>query len=495
MELEEIVEQAKRGDASAFDRLVAAHRDMVLGYARSLVRNEQTAEDAVQESLVIAHRGLGGLADSAAFGAWLRGIVRRRCVRARGQGTVSLEGLEVTDGEDATHGIFERISREQIARALGGLPPVQHEVVSLYYRDELSQAEIGKRLGLSKATVNMRLHAARARLKRRLVMNDDDMRTPKVGRIEQVDGRLVTLRFPRDQVPFHFERLDAGGDALRSVRCLPDGLVQAAAVKSNVIWTVGQEVQSMGEPYLEPLDDSVAASIAMGTRKAGPELMTGIKTIDVFAPLTQGGSVGVFAEWGLGSLVLLPELAKRLDTGANRQTVYAFMRPIQDEKQWREVNAELAAGSQKIEILYLPIADPIAASFVQSLQGLGSKLVLSRSLAEQGIWPCIDPIRSTSTRQSAIADEVRKLISGYFSLQFGFAERSLDHADWLTVRRGRLATRFLSQPFHVAEPYTRHPGVDADASVAVKTFAGILSGEFDDRNKDAFTMTGATPKA
>jgi F0F1-type ATP synthase beta subunit len=320
------------------------------------------------------------------------------------------------------------------------------------------------------------------------------MKTTTVGRIEHADGPLVTLRFPSGGAPFHFERLDAAGDLLCAARCLPDGLVQAVATKPNAIWTVGQEVRGSGEPFLEAFDDAVVYSIPRGEQR-GAELMTGIKTIDTFARLVQGGNVGLFAEWGLGALVLLPELVERLDSGANRQSIYAFVRPIQDENQWREVNAEIASGSHKVEILYLPVSDPISASFIGEVKGLDSKLVLSRSLAEQGIWPCIDPVRSSSASQSAVADDVRNLVRKYFSLQFGSPERSLEKDDWLTVRRGRLATRFLSQPFHVAEPYTGHPGVDADAAVAEKTFAGIVSGQFDDRNKEAFTMTGATPKA
>ena len=80
MELRDIVEQARTGDASAFDRLVDAYRDMALGYARTLVRNEQAAEDAVQEALVIAHLKLDGLLDSEAFVGCIRSFVRRRCL-------------------------------------------------------------------------------------------------------------------------------------------------------------------------------------------------------------------------------------------------------------------------------------------------------------------------------------------------------------------------------------------------------------------------------
>lgn len=321
------------------------------------------------------------------------------------------------------------------------------------------------------------------------------------GTVEGSFGPLINLRFSPQAIPPLFARLDSGPDSLCVVRVQTDGFVQAIPTRTGSIWVPGQGVNDSGRPFLGAITDRVASEVIQSPHYGTTPLFTGIKTIDVFAPLVQGGQAGVFAEWGVGLLVLLPEMVMRLDKSDNRQAIYAFVPPIQDDNQWQEVNAELTVGSKSLEIYYVPVEDPLTVNFASQLSNLDAKLVLSRALAEQGVYPSIDPVRSSSQFQDAgrsrVASGVCKLIERYFELQFSSgpeSKRRLQPEEWLQVRRARLAIKFLSQPFYVAEPYTGIPGLDADVGRAAQTFAGILSGEYDALKWDSFSMTGDSPK-
>lgn len=500
MELREMVEQAKSGDSLAFDRLVAHYRDMALGYARSLVGAE-AAEDAVQEALVVAHQRLDRLEDSGAFVGWLRGIVRHRALHGikRRSGVTIAELDNIPDLEDLEQSLVDGLDSSDIARAVADLPEDQRAMLGLHYQRGLSHAEIGAKLGISNGTVNMRLHAIRTRLRRRLKMNDETTQSLGTGIVQSAEGALVTLQFTPGTRPKLFSRLTSDRDSLCVVRCLPDGLAQAVVTRDWSIWTAGQEVRDTGEAFLDALPDSVAIGIASRPTYKTTPLLTHIKSIDLFAAMAQGGVTGLFAEWGVGLLVLLPEILHRIDDPGNRQTLYVFVPPILSEAQWREVNAEAGCGSRQIEVIYLPVADPIAPAILNSVTGLDTRLVLSRSLTEQGIYPSIDPIRSRSNVgvRSETAQQVCDLIRRYYTLQFSTdpeAARSLTSQEWAEIRRARLAMRFLSQPFYVAEPYTGISGVDADPVVAEQTFAAILDGRYDGHPVSEFTMAGDSPR-
>ncbi len=204
-------------------------------------------------------------------------------------------------------------------------------------------------------------------------------------------------------------------------------------------------------------------------------------------------------------LVLLPELLRHLDREENRQTFFVFMPSIRDADHWREVTAEITAGSRNIAIIYLPVADPISQEFVDSIQNLDTILVLARRLAELAIWPCLDPLLCRSPRldgvamdseRAIVAVEMRRLLTRYFTLQFSSdaeVRHALSQQEQLAVQRARKALRFLSQPFYVAEPYTNRPGVSVTSEEALRGFADILAGRYDTLPRDAFYMIGAAP--
>src|SRR5262249_46896960 len=128
----------------------------------------------VQEAFLAAYFGLGQLAEPAAFPGWLRCIVRHQCPRILRKHPFELVPLEHAAEIAADTGEAERHLEQQEARAAvlaadHWLARAQREVVTLYYLQEYSQRDVAGFLGLPVSTVNNRLHAARQRLKRRML--------------------------------------------------------------------------------------------------------------------------------------------------------------------------------------------------------------------------------------------------------------------------------------------------------------------------------------
>jgi F-type H+-transporting ATPase subunit beta len=155
-----------------------------------------------------------------------------------------------------------------------------------------------------------------------------------------------------------------------------------------------------------------------------------------------------------------------------------------------------------IQAIYVPaddLTDPAPAS---AFAHLNATTTLSRSIAEKGIYPAVDPLDSTSTilkpeilgdEHFNVANEVKQVLQRYRDLQdiiaiLGIEE--LSDEDRLTVSRARRLERFLSQPFHVAEAFTGTPGVYVPVSESIRGFKEILEGKHDDLPERAFFMKG-----
>jgi DNA-directed RNA polymerase specialized sigma24 family protein len=123
MEIPELIERAKVGDSYALQRLVASHRDMALGYARKFV-DRDSAEDAVQESMMIVHLKLNQLIDSKMFDSWLRGIIRNRCLSARAKyprGGLGTSADHLSDGVELHERDFGRVEYTPLVEAVAQL--------------------------------------------------------------------------------------------------------------------------------------------------------------------------------------------------------------------------------------------------------------------------------------------------------------------------------------------------------------------------------------
>jgi len=160
-----------------------------------------------------------------------------------------------------------------------------------------------------------------------------------------------------------------------------------------------------------------------------------------------------------------------------------------------------------VECVYVPaddLTDPAPATTFAHLDGT---VVLSRQIAELGIYPAVDPLDSTSRildpnvlgeEHYSVARNLQQTLQKYKDLQDIIAILGMDELsdeDKLTVQRARKCQRFLSQPFHVAETFTGMPGKYCKVEDTVRGFKEILEGKYDDIPEAAFYMVGTVEEA
>ncbi|NPA24852.1 MAG: F0F1 ATP synthase subunit beta [Deltaproteobacteria bacterium] len=155
-----------------------------------------------------------------------------------------------------------------------------------------------------------------------------------------------------------------------------------------------------------------------------------------------------------------------------------------------------------VQAIYVPADDLTDPAPATSFAHLDATTVLSRQIAELGIYPAVDPLDSTSRildprvlgeKHYKVAREIQLVLQRYKDLQdiiaiLGMDELSED--DKLLVSRARKIQRFLSQPFHVAEEFTGTPGVYVKLEDTIRGFEELLSGKYDDLPEQAFYMVG-----
>lgn len=447
------------------------------------------------------------------------------------------------------------------------------------------------------------------------------------GTILTVRGVVVDIQFPEKQTPKVYDALEytdkdhgrmvfeveaiIGGGVVRTV-CMSHtyGLKRGVKVRNT-----GAPIQMpVGEPTLGRILNVLGETIDEGEELKNPETLpihrnapsftdqagkaeifeTGIKVIDLIAPLAKGGKAAIFGGAGVGKTVTIQELihnvAKEHEgvsvfTGVGERTregndlwnemketkvldstvlVYGQMNEppgnrlrvalsgvtaaeyFRDEKNMdvllfidnifrfaqagSEVSAllgripsavgyqptlasEMAALQERItstrkgsitslQAVYVPADDYTDPAPVATFAHLDASIALERSLAEQALFPAIDPLTSTSRALSAdivgeehytVAQGVLKTLQRYKDLQdiiaiLGMEELSED--DKLVVSRARKIQRFLTQPMNVAEPFTGRPGKYVKIVDTVKGFKEILEGKHDDKPETAFYMKG-----
>jgi F-type H+-transporting ATPase subunit beta len=462
-----------------------------------------------------------------------------------------------------------------------------------------------------------------------------------VGRIEEIQGVVIEAVFP-DQLPeiYHAllvprpdiaraeEDVDIAASQEKYLVCevqqhLGDDRVRAVAMDSTDGLARGTEVIDSGGPITVPVGrvtlgrifNLLGDPIDLGDElpddverwpihRAAPEIddltpsqemfETGIKVVDLLAPYTKGGKVGLFGGAGVGKTVIIQELIRNLaeeheglsafcgvgersregndlwlemkESGVLEKTMLVFgqmneppgarMRValsgltmaeyLRDNEgqdvllfidnifRFVQAGSEVSAllgrmpsqvGYQptletemgelqeritstkkgsvtSIQAIYVPaddLTDPAPASVFAHLN---ATTTLSRSIAEQGIYPAVDPLDSTSDilkedilgeEHVRVANEVKSVLQRYRELQDIIAILGIDELsdeDRLTVNRARKIQRFLSQPFHVAEQFTGTPGVYVKIEDTIKGFDEILHGKHDDLPERAFFMKG-----
>ncbi len=400
-----------------------------------------------------------------------------------------------------------------------------------------------------------------------------------------------------------------------------DGLVRGQIVEDTgkpITVPVGPEVLGRIMNVVgEPVDDRglIKTKHSAPIHKEAPKfvdqsteseiLVTGIKVVDLLAPYSKGGKVGLFGGAGVGKTVLIMELINNIAKGHGGFSVFAgvgertregndlynemiesgvikldssdskaalvygqmneppgararvaltgltmaeYFRDQEGQdvllfvdnifrftQAGSEVSALLgripsAVGYQptlstdmgglqeritstnkgsitSVQAIYVPaddLTDPAPAS---SFAHLDATTVLSRQIAELGIYPAVDPLDSTSRvldprvigdEHYSITRKVQEVLQQYKSLQDIIAILGMDELseeDKLVVDRARKIQRFLSQPFHVAEVFTGTPGVFVSLEDTIKGFKGLVEGDYDEIPESAFYMVGTIEEA
>ncbi|WP_375331841.1 F0F1 ATP synthase subunit beta [Candidatus Tisiphia endosymbiont of Temnostethus pusillus] len=464
--------------------------------------------------------------------------------------------------------------------------------------------------------------------------------TKTIGKIVQIISAVVDVQFSSDgKLPKILNALECnnngekvilevsqhiGDDIARCISMRPtEGLVRGQEVidtgetiKIPVgIGTLGRIINVVGVPIDErgKIDSTDFASIY----KPAPSfvdqsterniLVTGIKVIDLLAPYSKGGKIGLFGGAGVGKTVLIMELINNIAKAHGGYTVFAGVGErtregndlyhemidsgvidLKNSKKSKvalvygqmneppgararvalsgltiaesfrdldggqdvlffvdnifrftqagsEVSALLgripsAVGYQptlatdmgelqeritstklgsitSVQAIYVPADDLTDPAPAASFTHLDATTVLSRQIAELGIYPAVDPLDSSSQllnpaivgeKHYSVAREVQKVLQTYKSLQDIIAILGMDElseADKLTVTRARKIQRFLSQPFHVAEVFTGIAGKFVSLADTIEGFHGLVSGKYDYLPEAAFYMVGSIDEA
>lgn len=448
------------------------------------------------------------------------------------------------------------------------------------------------------------------------------------GKVVQIIGGVVDVEFSPDSVPKIYDALaiESASLTLEVQQQLGDGIVRTIAMGSTDGLQRGVSVMDTGAPINIPvglktlgrimnvLGDPIDEKGDIGEEERWPihrdapkfvelapttELLeTGIKVIDLIAPFTKGGKVGLFGGAGVGKTVNMMELIRniavqhsgysvfagvgertregndfyhemiqsdvldkvalvygqmneppgnRLRVGLTGLTVAEYFRDegrdvlLFIDNIYRftlagvEVSALLgrmpsAVGYQptlaeemgklqeritstrtgsitSIQAVYVPADDLTDPSPATTFAHLDATVVLSRQIAELGIYPAVDPLDSTSRQLTPlmvgqehydVARSVQNTLQRYKELRdiiaiLGMDELSED--DKLIVVRARKIQRFLSQPFFVAEVFTGTEGKYVPLKETIKGFKGIVEGEYDELPEQAFYMLGTIDEA
>jgi len=458
----------------------------------------------------------------------------------------------------------------------------------------------------------------------------------KFGKIVQIIGAVVDVKFD-NQLPEILTALECDNNGLRvvlevaqhlgenTVRTIAmdttEGLKRGDKVTNTGTAitvpvgpeTLGRIINVIGEPIDQrgplitkekwPIHRAAPAYVEQSTETE--VLVTGIKVVDLLAPYSRGGKIGLFGGAGVGKTVLIMELINNVakahggysvfagvgertregndlyhemiesgvikvdGPGSKAALVYGQMNEppgararvalsgltlaeyFRDKEgqdvlffvdnifRFTQAGSEVSAllgripsavGYQptlatdmgnlqeritttskgsitSVQAIYVPADDLTDPAPATSFAHLDATTVLSRQIAELGIYPAVDPLDSTSRildprivgeEHYRVAREVQKILQNYKSLQDIIAILGMDELseeDKLVVSRARKIQRFLSQPFFVAEVFTGSPGKLVDLPSTIKGFDAICKGQYDHLPESAFYMVGTIEEA
>jgi RNA polymerase sigma factor (sigma-70 family) len=489
---------ARAGDRAAFRCLVERFQAMAVGYAVGWVGD--AAEDVAQEAFVEAFVHLHELRDAAAFPPWLRQIVRKHCDRRTRRRPVVREAVAHATSPDEGS-----LDRRWLLRAIAALPEQERVVVALHYLGDEPQAEVAEFLELPLSTVKKRLHSARARLRERTldmrVLQPTSSFSDRIAlflslRAGDVEGvRAVLDRAPelleaeeqwpaaealRGGLPIAHRVAPLVLAAGRGDRALVELLLQRGADVNHqcgcgngetALWAASRSrradvvallLAAGANPGLKnAVGYTASEAAAFGShdrlRIDGARFETGIKAIDLLAPLERGMLVRIHGQAGTGLMVLLAELTARFERAVwnvlevhawEHRDLQAFLADSGVQPQFggdfagrplfvlleRERQAELEAQLPRLRRAQIAfVVDPWReATLERSPPPLAppydALIVTDPELAEAGVYPAIHPglTRSTATlspEHALIAEAVRRsdadAVRRFFAQWFG----------------------------------------------------------------------------
>jgi len=302
------------------------------------------------------------------------------------------------------------------------------------------------------------------------------------------------------------ERTREGNDLLRE-------MIESGVMRYGDKFKEGMEEGkwNLGDVDLNHLKDSQAALVfGQMNEPPGARLrvaLTGLTVAEQFRDQGAGGKDvllfidNIFRFTQAGSEV--SALLGRMPSAVGYQPTLASEMGMLQERITSTKNGSITS----VQAIYVPADDLTDPAPATTFSFLDATTVLSRKIAELGIYPAVDPLESTSRILDPnivgedhynTAQAVKQLLQKYNELQDIIAILGVDELsdeDKLVVARARRAQRFLSQPFHVAEQFTGLPGVMVPLSETIRGFKMILNGEVDEYPEQAFLNVGTIDEA
>ncbi len=535
-DLELLVRRARQGDVQAFVELTRAYQHLAFGSALALIRDLPQAEDVVQEAFLAAWSALPKLAEPAAFPKWLRSIVRHqayRVLRRRHLEAAPLEEAAEVPSEAPTPDHRFEQDREAAAAlaAIAELPAPLREPATLFFIHECSHQDIAAFLSIPATTVNNRLHRARWLLQQRIpAMTERTLRSHalpddfanRIGRLVATRSGLVEVLFDPGALPDLLSELLVSDEAnkravsVQVIQHAGDGIVRGLATtevdgvpRGATVLSTGQQaptpVQRIGFGRVAPL---LIGHHAAARSRQDRLIETGIKVIDVMCPLAAGGSVALVGEHGVGLLVVMEELVRRLSGGSDPLSLFMLIPPGAPEQPGSSGVPVSISGSLKqegysegtvgaVQTFFLRgEPEPWTAERLEELATADVVIHLSRQVAEAKIYPAVDLRTSRSLLlETGAVSEVHRVVASEVRRVLGAAlwdaGNSLEPgADRLLLERARKLQNYFAQPFFVAEPFSHRPGTRVGLEEAVCTCRDILAGRYDDIAEKSFYFAG-----
>ena len=304
--LVKLVEQARQGEASAQEALLAAAQDRVYYHCKKMLKNEEDAQDAAQDVLIAVLTGLDKLREPAAFWGWVNGITANRCrhllsaphkewqIPEDEEGNSLLERMENLDQSLVPEAVLDDgETRQMILDLVDALPPEQRMSVLFYYYDEMSIKQIAEAMEVSEGTVKSRLNYARKSIK---------------SGVEEYERKGVKLySFSPLVLLALFLRQEAAGQLLspEAAEALTSRVLAAAASSAPAAGAAAVESGASGGTASGGAASGAAASagkIAGAAAKIGAAGKTGL-SVKVIAGIVAGALLIGGGVLGISSLV------------------------------------------------------------------------------------------------------------------------------------------------------------------------------------------------